>query len=121
MEVEEALLRAFIVPERRNHYVARLANRKTRKKLLASFYHLHDLDERYATRIDPRAQRADTIDALLRKRGAPDRCYIMSASSDLDGEYVALGEALREIVGWCDGAFISCIPGRLGYFEGEEP
>ena len=60
MDVEEALIRAFIVPERRRHYVARLASTKTREKLLGSVYHLHDFDPRYATRIEPRAQRAET-------------------------------------------------------------
>ena len=27
--------------------------------------------------------------------------------------------ALEQVVGYVDGAVISCIPGRLGYFEGE--
>ena len=52
--------------------------------------------------MEPTAQHAETIHALLRERGAPERCYVMSASSDLDGEYVELGEALRDVVGWCD-------------------
>jgi hypothetical protein len=45
----------------------------------------------------------------------------MSASSDLDGQETDLRPALKEIVGWYDGTFLSCLPGRLGYFEGEEP
>ncbi len=46
-------------------------------------------------------------------------CYVMG-DSDLDGRGVDLREALEEIVGdisW--GNFISCIPGRLGYFGGK--
>ena len=121
MDVEEALLRAFIVPERRSHYIARLATPKSRKKLLDSFYHLHDLDPRFAHRIEPRLQRADSIYDDLRRRGAPERCYVMSASSDLDGQEAELRPTLEEIVGCYDGTFVSCLPGRLGYFEGEEP
>ena len=29
------------------------------------------------------------------------------------------GKALADVVGHNDGTFISCIPGRLAYFEGE--
>jgi hypothetical protein len=45
----------------------------------------------------------------------------MSASSDLDGQEVDLRAALEDVVGYNDGTFISCIPGRLAYFEGEGP
>lgn len=32
-----------------------------------------------------------------------------------------LDEALRAVVGRGMGAFVSCVPGRLAYFESEEP
>jgi hypothetical protein len=32
-----------------------------------------------------------------------------------------LEKALAEIIGQGMGTFISCIPGKLGYFEGEDP
>jgi hypothetical protein len=121
MNVEEALIRAFIVPERRSRYIALLATSKKRTKLLGTFYHLHDLDPRYVHRIDSGLQNANWIYDTLRKRGAPERCYVMSASSELDGQETELRPALEEIVGYYDGTFVSCLPGRLGYFEGEEP
>jgi hypothetical protein len=31
-----------------------------------------------------------------------------------------LGEALDAIIGMGDGAFVSCIPGRLGFYEYED-
>jgi hypothetical protein len=120
MDVEEALIHAFIVPERRSRYIALLATQKKRKKLLDSFYHLHDLDPRFAHRFDPSSQHADWIYKALRKQGSPDRCYVMSPSSELDGQETDLRKALEETVGSNGGTFLSCIPGRLGYFEGEE-
>lgn len=121
MDVEEALLRAFIVPERRAHYIARLATPKTRKKLLGRFHHLHDLDARFAVRIEPRLQRSQWIYDALIERGAPTRCYVMSDWSEFDQQELDLQETLAKVVGTYSGTFISCIPGRLGYFEGEEP
>jgi hypothetical protein len=131
VQLVEATIRAFIVPDRRERYLAQLGSPKTRQKFMAKhFHHMADLDERYAEKLDPgmplveweRRGEAhlDKIYELLRRRGAPTRCYVMSASSDLDGQEVDLMEALKEVVGFNDGTFISCIPGRLAYFEGEE-
>ena len=130
MHHEEAIIRAFIAPDRRARYLSRLSSPKTRQKFMAKhFHHMADLDERYAEKLDPgrplvefeRRGEAhlDQIYELLRSRGAPSSCYVMSASSDLDGQEVDLRAALEDVVGYNDGTFISCIPGRLAYFEGE--
>lgn len=129
---EEALIRAFIAPERRSQYLGRLSDPKTRAKFMTRhFHHMTDLDERFARKIDPHmpltdysrraAAHVDQIYEVLRSHGAPDRCYVISATSDLDGEEVGLRDALADVVGGNDGTFISCIPGRLAYFEGEGP
>jgi hypothetical protein len=60
------------------------------------------------------------IEQLLRARGAPDSCFVIAANPDLDGREMALAEALDAINGAFDGGFISCIAGRLGYFEFED-
>ncbi len=49
--------------------------------------------------------------------GAPTNCYVMSER--IDGIEMELLAALEEVVGNGNGAILSCIPGRLGYFEGE--
>jgi len=133
MHHEEAIIRAFIAPDRRERYLSRLSSPKTRQKFMAKhFHHMADLDERYAERLDPgmplvefeRRGEAhlDKIYELLRSRGAPSRCYVMSASSDVDGQEVDLRAALEDVVGgYNDGTFLSCIPGRLASFEGEGP
>jgi hypothetical protein len=41
----------------------------------------------------------------------------MSENSELDGREVELEAALKETVGAQMGTLISCVPGRLGYFE----
>jgi len=39
----------------------------------------------------------------------------------MDGKESQLSDVLEGIVGTCDeGTFISCIPGKLGYYEGED-
>jgi len=44
----------------------------------------------------------------------------MSENSDLDGKQMSLEEVLKEIVGRGIGTFVSCIKGKLGYFEDED-
>jgi len=121
-EVEGLLIRAFIVPDKRARYVSRLGLAKARQKFMdGHFFHMRDLDARFANRIAPSDQNAAAIYAMLREKGAPETCYVMSGSSDLDGEISGLRETLVRVVdeGY-DGTFVSCIPGRLAYFDGEE-
>jgi hypothetical protein len=121
--VEEALIRAFIVPAKRQRYLDKLGSPKTRRKFLnENIHHMRDLDQRYAQKLDPHGARdestATRINDLLRKHGAPSRCYVVS-TSDLDGQDGELHEVLDAVVGAFQGTFVSCIPGRLAYFEGE--
>jgi hypothetical protein len=44
----------------------------------------------------------------------------MSSDNELDGREMDLSEALKDIIGRGQGAFVSCVPGRLAYFESEE-
>lgn len=118
---EESLIRAFLLPERRARLLALLASPKRRRKLTAGLAHFAALDPRFATRIDPARQSSAAILALLRERGAPPTCFLLSESADLDGREMPLADALNAVVGRGMGTLISCLPGRLGYYEGEEP
>ena len=56
---------------------------------------------------------------LLKERGAPEDCYILSLYKDMDGTFVPLRQAMTwEGILYAD--FISCIPGQLAYWHGEE-
>ena len=52
-------------------------------------------------------------------RGAPAECVLIAEDAALDGRRMPLAEALDAIVGRGMGAFVSCIPGRLAFYEGE--
>lgn len=78
-----------------------------------------------AVRLDPRYSRnlvgsedfAPRIEQWLRERGARETCYLFCAFTDLDGSEMPLIEALTA-TSWGDfGVFISCLPGRLGFFR----
>ncbi len=117
---EVALVRAFMRPAVQEQWLARLAQPKTRKKMVHKLYHFHDLDPGFAHRIPARDQDVVTIHRLLRTKGAPETCYALSTDDALDGQTVALRQALETVVGRWGGTLLSCVPGKLGYFEGEE-
>jgi hypothetical protein len=112
---EEATIRAFIVPAKRDRYVELLANEKRRANFLDCLNHYRDIDERYASEVP---SSADAV-SLLRDRGAPDVCRVISDCRETDGREMPLADAVEqaEFVGW--GTIFCCIPGRLAYFLDE--
>lgn len=120
MDDEEAFVSAFIIPSKRKRIIELLRNPKRRPAVLDSLNHFRGLDPRYAFRIPPGQQSAGQILKLLHDRGAPEGCYVISANRELDSRRMPLSEALSCVVGFGQGTFVSCVAGRLGYFEDEE-
>jgi hypothetical protein len=69
--------------------------------------------------IPPASHDPKAIGHLLRQHGAPAECHVISTDGELDGRELPLDAVLGQIVGVGGGSLLSCIPGRLGYFEGE--
>ena len=107
---EEQFARCFIVPQKRARYLALLASSRGRAKLLNGFNHCRDLDSRFAKEIPSAQQSVDSIEALLRRKGAPDICYVMSDNRAIDGKEMSLPDALLETVGMDAGTLI-CLTG----------
>lgn len=117
-EHERALIEAFIIPARQERYLHLLARPKRRKDILAELAHFKHLDMRWTVPV-PHG-RAKDIAQFLKSTGAPDLCYAISEAAELDGMEVPLLDALTEIHGAGMGTFLSCLPGRLAYFEDED-
>ena len=116
-----AFVRAFVIPAKQRRLLELLPNPKRRSTILETLYHFRDLDPRFAKPIPPAEQSPKGVERLLLKLGAPGDCYLISDRRDLDARTMPLASALEEIVGEGGGTLVSCVPGLLGYFEGEEP
>jgi hypothetical protein len=118
---EAAIVAAFIVKAKQTRFLEFLPDPRRRGDVLATFTTHHpDLDLRFAAKIPGHQQNPDAIANLLRERGAPERCYVISADVGIDGLFLPLAETLLKVVGSSKGTLLSCIPGRLAYFEGHE-
>ena len=99
-----------------------LAKPKRRRDVLRTLYHFKDLDPRFMTKVPTAEESASALEALLRARGAPEFCYAISTDEYLDGKTVTLRDAITRITRRTGhGTLLSCVPGHLGYFEGEDP
>ena len=117
---EQAFVDAFVEPARRERAMFCLANPKKREGFTNKFDH-HGTDVligKYLRNIEPSQQNPESIYAILRSLGAPSTCHVIS-NSKLDGSEIELLSALEQVVGYGMGTVISCVPGKLGYFEGE--
>ena len=112
--VETAIVASFIVSERKHRYSEMLPSKK-RSRFLDRLNHTTDLDERFATW---HKSNADIL-KILRDKGAPSDCYLISAVTKLDQKQLALEEALELVPlhGW--GTIVSSIPGKLAYYYDE--
>ena len=121
MSVEESLVSAFVVPERRRRYLGLLESKRGRDKFRGELAHFRHFDPRFITTIPARQQTPNDVAAILRKLGAPNVCFVISEADHLDGTDLELGPALAKIVGQHYGTVLSCLPGSLAYYESEEP
>lgn len=117
---EQAFVEFFVQRPRRERALLCLANPKKRRKFVDEFAHhgTYILAPECLRSMKPSQHNPDSIYAILRSLGAPDTCHVISESS-FDGMEMELLAALKKIVGYGMGTVISCLPGRLGYFEGE--
>lgn len=118
---EEALVKGFVEPSRQERFLAFLAHPKKRRRFTDELAHRRDrfLQSKFFRSIPPSQRNPSALFAILKGLGAPDNCWVIS-QGDLDGREVDLLVALKEVVGYGMGTLISCIPGRLAYFESED-
>lgn len=116
---ELAFVGAFIKVERQERWKSFLANERRRPTILHRLADSRDFQEDRMVRIDSRDQRVDSVVRILSARGSPARCYVISELGEVDGRILLLWDALNICFGAGVGSVISCLPGRLCYFEEE--
>jgi hypothetical protein len=120
MNHEEEVVKAFILPSRRSRYLDFLTTPKKRTKFIGQLSHFKHLNPQFVFRIPGRESNPASLVKLLAAKGAGSTCWVISENAELDGKEIDLHTALKETVGRQMGTFISCIPGKLAYFEDED-
>ena len=124
-EDESALIEAFFVREKQERVIRKLRGplRKRDAELREHLPHESRWNPAFVVPIPPAAQTVEAVGRELLRRGAAMEAavYILSADRNLDTRVCSLRDALRDVVGTSTGSVISCVRGKLAYYEGEEP
>ena len=131
LEHEQETIRAFVLRNQQERFLGFIANPKNRKKFVRELGHFRWFDRRFATpvlwKVDPslalwdrHVQGNENVLRLLKSKGAGQMCWVISEDAEIDGRESDLESALENVNGRGMGAILSCIPGKLAYFEGED-
>jgi hypothetical protein len=117
---EQEFIRSFIQKERRERCSFLLSHPSRRRQFTAELAHFKWLDERFAPAVPgSMAHSAVEMVSLLKRNGAGPTVWIISEDRSIDGRALPLEEAMDCIWGGSMGSVLSCIPGKLAFFRGE--
>ncbi|MGA3101192.1 MAG: hypothetical protein ABSD61_04960 [Terracidiphilus sp.] len=117
---ERETVRAFIQKPRQERALLLLSNPKRRREFTNELAHFKWLDERFIHPIPTGVQSIAETVAFLRSKGAGLTVWAIAERGEIDARELDLDFALSETWGSCHAAILSCIPGKLAYFRGEE-
>jgi hypothetical protein len=118
---EQATIKAFIQKERQERSLFLLSHPSRRHDFTRQLAHFKWFDSHFAKPLLPEtAHTTAEIVALLRKKGSGRTVWVISESPSIDARELGLEEAMAEVWGGSMGTILSCIPGKLGFFRGEE-
>ncbi len=120
-DIETDFVKAFVHRSQQDRCILQLSASKKRRDFLDTLCHKYEkvFDDRFMQKIADADAKPGTLLTLLQKHGAPDTCYAISESREIDGRSLPLAEALETCVDHGFPTILSCIPGRLAYFEAE--
>jgi hypothetical protein len=96
---EIAIIDSFVLKERRQRLRFLISAPDRRCRFLRELAHFKWLDERRVRTISAGAQNADAIAGLLKLKGAPDKCFIVSEDFPIDRKRLPLTAALEQVIG----------------------
>jgi hypothetical protein len=127
---EEEAIKSFVVRAKQERLLSFVSNPKNRRKFTHELANRGVIDKRFATsipwKVDPalelwarRLQGIATIAQMLRSKGGGQTCWVISENPSLDGREMELQSILEEVLGSGNATILSCVPGRLAYFNDE--
>lgn len=121
-ELEEIIVKSFINKRIQQRVLFELFSPKKRDNVMNMLCHNYSdtLRKEFMIEIPKPNSDPNEIAKLMKKQGASNDCYAMSWNHSIDGKHMSLSSALEVAVGEGFPSLISCIPGKLAYFEAEQ-
>jgi hypothetical protein len=105
---------------RQQRYLGFVKVPRNRDKFRRELGHFKALNPKYVVSILPSEQNPPSLLRILTAKGAGSTCWVVSENRRIDNQELDLEAALQEAVGSRMGTFLSCVPGKLAFFEDED-
>jgi len=92
-------------------------NVRQHKKLFSMFHDKLKVDASTQRLLTGDEGFSDKVELILKSYGAPSKAYILGSGVDATSSERSLKDALNEVVGMGDGTIVSCIAGKLAFWE----
>lgn len=121
-EIEMEIIKAFVNKNMQERFLFELFSTKKRKNSIGRLCHQYDkiFNKDYMIEIPKDNLNLTGIGSMLENHEINNNCYLISYDEQIDGLYLPLMQALERVVGLGMPSIISCITGKLAYFEGEQ-
>ena len=115
----EAFIRGFATGNERQRLLALMSTAGGRKRLRRDLHRYFDgLEGPHVHQLPHEHTFPAPLYDLLRSKGAPEQCFVISEFSQVDGREMLLRDALEDVQ--CGTtSIVSCIPGKLAWLECE--
>lgn len=120
-DAEVQLLRAFVLPNKRERYIALATSKQRRGQFLSELHHFRHFDPRWIRKLRGEQDSPGGLIRELKRLGAVEKCYVISANREWDSVTGPLKPLIEQVFGRVEGTIVSCIPATLAYYEGEGP
>lgn len=117
---ELGFIKSFIVKEKQERFLLLTKGKKSRNKLRLLLAHKISLNIEKITPLKKEDDNIESIYEKLKNLGSPDNCHLICESIKFDNKNMKLRNAIEELYYTDYGCVISCIPGKLAYFQGED-
>ncbi len=120
INIENLLIKKFIVKDKQERYLSFLSKVKTRNKFTNELYHFKDFNWKLFRKIATNENEREIINEIIKRKKNISTCYIISANSKFDGKAVSVDEGIKEIIGE-EGTILVFGNAEIVYYEGESP
>ena len=129
-EYELAVIKEIVQRNKQERFLSFIANPKNRGKFTRELPNFSWFEPRFMTPVPWRVdlnlslwgkhlQGNENTSRLLHSKGAGETCWVISSNLRIDCKEMDLNAAIEKISGSAWGTVLSCIPGKLAYFQGE--
>jgi len=119
-DIEQTLIKKFVIKDRQERYLTFLAKDKTRNKFIDELYHFNDFNWKLFREIPGSENEGQTVAFKVQSNKSISTCYVISTDQEYDRKLLSVDEAIENVIG-IEGTILIFGDADIIYYEGEPP